>query len=29
MAAIARSIEISWRPADVFSYATDYSHFPQ
>jgi Polyketide cyclase / dehydrase and lipid transport len=29
MAAIAHSIEISRRPADVFSYATDYSHFPQ
>jgi len=28
MAAIAHSIEISRRPADVFSYATDYSHFP-
>jgi hypothetical protein len=29
MAAIAHSIEISRRAADVFSYATDYSHFPQ
>jgi Polyketide cyclase / dehydrase and lipid transport len=29
MAAIAQSIEISRRPEDVFSYATDYSHFPQ
>jgi uncharacterized protein YndB with AHSA1/START domain len=29
MAAIARSIEISRCPEYVFSYATDYAHFPQ
>jgi uncharacterized protein YndB with AHSA1/START domain len=29
MAVIAESIEISRRPEDVFSYAIDYSHFPQ
>lgn len=29
MAVIAESIEISRAPEDVFSYATDYSHFPQ
>lgn len=29
MPAIVESIEISWRPEDVFSYATDPSHFPQ
>jgi uncharacterized protein YndB with AHSA1/START domain len=28
MAAITESIEISRRPDDVFSYATDFSHFP-
>jgi hypothetical protein len=29
MAVITESIEISRRPGEVFSYATDYSHFPQ
>jgi hypothetical protein len=29
MAAIVESIEISRRPEDVFSYATDFSHFPE
>jgi uncharacterized protein YndB with AHSA1/START domain len=29
MAAVEESIEISRRPEDVFSYATDFSHFPQ
>lgn len=29
MAAIVESIEISRRPGDVFSYATDFAHFPQ
>jgi uncharacterized protein YndB with AHSA1/START domain len=29
MAVITESIEISRHPEDVFSYATDYSHFPQ
>lgn len=29
MAAIVESIEISRRPEDVFSYATDFSHFCQ
>jgi uncharacterized protein YndB with AHSA1/START domain len=29
MTAIAKSIEISRRPADVFLYATDFSHFPE
>jgi uncharacterized protein YndB with AHSA1/START domain len=29
MAAIVKSIEISRRPEDVFSYATDFSHFPE
>ncbi len=29
MAAIVESIDISRRPADVFSYATDFSHFSQ
>lgn len=29
MAVIAESIEISRHPEDVFSYATDYSNFPQ
>lgn len=29
MAVIAESIEISRHPEEVFSYATDYSHFPQ
>jgi carbon monoxide dehydrogenase subunit G len=28
MAALRESIEISRRPQDVFSYATDFSHFP-
>jgi uncharacterized protein YndB with AHSA1/START domain len=28
MAAIMESIDISRRPEDVFSYATDFSHFP-
>src|SRR5260370_42087593 len=28
MAAVEESIEISRRPEDVFSYATDFSHFP-
>jgi hypothetical protein len=28
MAAIVDSIEISCRPEDIFSYATDFSHFP-
>jgi uncharacterized protein YndB with AHSA1/START domain len=28
MTAIAASIDISRRPEDVFSYATDFSHFP-
>jgi carbon monoxide dehydrogenase subunit G len=29
MAAITESIEIARRPDDVFSYATDFSHFPE
>jgi len=29
MAAVEESIEISRRPEEVFSYATDFSHFPQ
>jgi uncharacterized protein YndB with AHSA1/START domain len=29
MAAVTESIEISRQPNDVFSYATDFSHFPQ
>jgi uncharacterized protein YndB with AHSA1/START domain len=29
MAAIVESIEISRPPRDVFSYATDFAHFPQ
>lgn len=29
MTAIVESIEISRRPEDVFSYATDFSRFPQ
>src|SRR5262245_17172843 len=29
MATIVESIEISRRPEDVFSYATDFSHFPE
>ncbi|HET8872134.1 MAG TPA: SRPBCC family protein [Gaiellaceae bacterium] len=29
MTAIAESIEISRRPSDIFSYATDFSHFPE
>jgi uncharacterized protein YndB with AHSA1/START domain len=29
MAEIVKSIEISRRPDDVFSYATDFSHFPE
>jgi hypothetical protein len=29
MAPIVESIEISRRPEDVFSYATDFSHFPE
>jgi uncharacterized protein YndB with AHSA1/START domain len=29
MAAIVASIDISRPPEDVFSYATDFSHFPQ
>jgi uncharacterized protein YndB with AHSA1/START domain len=29
MAEIIESIEISRRPEDVFSYATDFSHFPE
>jgi len=29
MAAIVESIEISRRPEDVFSYAIDFSHFPE
>jgi uncharacterized protein YndB with AHSA1/START domain len=29
MAEIIESIEISRRPDDVFSYATDFSHFPE
>jgi uncharacterized protein YndB with AHSA1/START domain len=29
MAAIAESVEISRRPEDVFSYATDFSRFPE
>jgi uncharacterized protein YndB with AHSA1/START domain len=29
MAAIVESIDISRRPEDVFSYATDFSHFPE
>jgi hypothetical protein len=29
VAAIAESIEISRRPKDAFSYATDFSDFPQ
>jgi hypothetical protein len=29
MSAIVGSIEISRRPEDVFSYATDFSHFPE
>jgi hypothetical protein len=29
MDAIVNSIEISRRPEDVFSYATDFSHFPE
>lgn len=29
MAAVVESIEISRRPEDVFSYATDFSHFPE
>jgi uncharacterized protein YndB with AHSA1/START domain len=29
MAAIVESIEIARRPGDVFSYATDFAHFPQ
>src|SRR5260370_29993447 len=28
MAAVEESIEISRRPEDIFSYATDFSHFP-
>jgi hypothetical protein len=28
MAEIIDSIDISRRPEDVFSYATDFSHFP-
>jgi uncharacterized protein YndB with AHSA1/START domain len=29
MRAIVESIEISRRPEDVFSYATDFAHFPE
>jgi uncharacterized protein YndB with AHSA1/START domain len=29
MTMIAESLEISRRPEDVFSYATDFSHFPE
>jgi Polyketide cyclase / dehydrase and lipid transport len=29
MAPIVRSIEIARRPEDVFSYATDFSRFPE
>jgi uncharacterized protein YndB with AHSA1/START domain len=29
MTAIEQSIEISARPEEVFSYATDFSHFPE
>jgi uncharacterized protein YndB with AHSA1/START domain len=29
MAAIVQSIEISRRPGDVFSYVTDFAHFPE
>jgi uncharacterized protein YndB with AHSA1/START domain len=29
MTAIVESIEIARRPEDVFSYATDFSHFPE
>jgi|SRR5512133_323215 carbon monoxide dehydrogenase subunit G len=29
MAAIAESIEVSRPPEEVFSYATDFSHFPE
>lgn len=29
MAAIVETIDISRRPEDVFSYATDFSHFPE
>jgi uncharacterized protein YndB with AHSA1/START domain len=29
MTAIVASIEIARRPEDVFSYATDFSHFPE
>lgn len=29
MGAIVHSIEIARRPEDVFSYATDFSHFPE
>jgi uncharacterized protein YndB with AHSA1/START domain len=29
MAAIAESIDISRRPEDVFTYATDFSYFPK
>jgi uncharacterized protein YndB with AHSA1/START domain len=29
MAAIAQSIEISRRPEEVFSYVTDFSHYPE
>jgi uncharacterized protein YndB with AHSA1/START domain len=29
MSAIVKSIEISRRPEDVFSYATDFAHFPE
>jgi uncharacterized protein YndB with AHSA1/START domain len=29
MAAVAKSIEISRRPEEVFSYATDFAQFPQ
>jgi uncharacterized protein YndB with AHSA1/START domain len=28
MAALAKSIDISRRPEEVFSYATDFSHYP-
>jgi hypothetical protein len=29
MPAIVESIDISRRPEDVFSYATDFAHFPE
>jgi uncharacterized protein YndB with AHSA1/START domain len=29
MAAIVQSIEIACRPEDIFSYVTDFSHYPE